>query len=461
MKNPILLPLATRLSIAFALVSCVVFLSVALLSYQNMQQMIQAQQDQALAARISRIEIFLEDAQSFELLVQHPKLYENMLGQEDNLLLLQHQNNRLIEINPLQVHIPALHYISALQFQNNQAEQPSTRLAFKQVQFDGRSYQLVAGKQLAEGQRILASYLSKLVLYSLLGILLSTLMAWLAGRYILKSMRQLMLATAQVNIQQPNQHIDVQSNTLEVQELRQAMNDMLANIQAAYQQLARFSEDISHELRTPLNNLIGQTQILLSRSREPAELENLLYSNLEEYERLSQMIESMLFIARVEHGGYAIEKQHFNLNDMLQELLEYFSFLAEEKQMHLKVDVPPDLSLTASTVLLQRAVANLISNAITYGQPGSKIIVSAQRLNHRIKISVLTPEVWIAEQHHPHLFERFYQIDDSRHEKAQTGGLGLAIVQSIMQLHQGQTTVENTPSGVIFSLSLPDEQTGF
>lgn len=461
MNNPILLPLATRLSIAFALVSCVVFLSVALLSYQNMQQMIQAQQDQALAARISRIEIFLEDAQSFELLVQHPKLYENMLGQEDNLLLLQHQNNRLIEINPLQVHIPALHYISALQFQNNQAEQPSTRLAFKQVQFDGRSYQLVAGKQLAEGQRILANYLSKLVLYSLLGILLSTLMAWLAGRYILKSMRQLMLATAQVNIQQPNQHIDVQSNTLEVQELRQAMNDMLANIQAAYQQLARFSEDISHELRTPLNNLIGQTQILLSRSREPAELENLLYSNLEEYERLSQMIESMLFIARVEHGGYAIEKQHFNLNDMLQELLEYFSFLAEEKQMHLKVDVPPDLSLTASTVLLQRAVANLISNAITYGQPGSEIIVSAQRLNHRIKISVLTPEVWIAEQHHPHLFERFYQIDDSRHEKAQTGGLGLAIVQSIMQLHQGQTTVENTPSGVIFSLFLPDEQTGF
>src|SRR5690606_34968631 len=150
-----------------------------------------------------------------------------MLGQEDNLLLLQHQNNRLIEINPLQVHIPALHYISALQIQNNQAEQPSSRLACKQVQIDGRSYQPVSGKQLAEGQRILGNYLSKLVLYSLLGILLSTLMAWLAGRYILKSMRQLMLATAQVNIQQPNQHIDVQSKTLEVQELRQAMNDML------------------------------------------------------------------------------------------------------------------------------------------------------------------------------------------------------------------------------------------
>src|SRR5690606_37086423 len=158
------------------------------------QQMIQAQQDQALAARISRIEIFLEDAQSFELLVQHPKLYENMLGQEDNLLLLQHQNNRLIEINPLQIHIPALHYTSALQFQNNHAEQPTRRLTFNQEQFKVRSDQLGYGKQLAEGQRILASYLSKLVLCSLLGILLSTWMACLAGLYIRKSMHQLMLA---------------------------------------------------------------------------------------------------------------------------------------------------------------------------------------------------------------------------------------------------------------------------
>lgn len=459
MKNPMLLPLATRLSIAFALVSCVVFLSVALLSYQNMQQMIQTQQDQALAARISRIEVFLEDAQSFELLVEHPKLYENMLGQEDNLLLLQDQNSHLIEINPLQVHIPALRYSSELQFQNNQREQPSTRLAFKQVQFDGRSYQLVAGKQLAEGQKTLASYLSKLVLYSLLGILLSTLMAWLAGRYILKSMRQLMLATAQVNIQQPNQHIDVQSKTLEVQELSQAMNDMLSNIQSAYQQLARFSEDISHELRTPLNNLIGQTQILLSRPRQADELENLLYSNLEEYERLSQMIESMLFIARVEHGRYAIEKHNFNLNNMLQGLLEYFSFLAEEKQMQIQVEITSELNLDANEALLQRAVANLVSNAISYGQAGSEIVVSVQRLPQGIKIDVLTPQVYIDAQHHPHLFERFYQIDDSRHEKAQTGGLGLAIVQSIMQLHQGQATVENTPSGVVFSLLLPDEQT--
>ncbi|MGB8697186.1 heavy metal sensor histidine kinase [Acinetobacter sp.] len=455
MKKTIRLNLTTLLSIAFCLVSCVVFCSVALLSYHNMKNMIQTQQDQALAARIERIEIFLEDAQSFALLVQHPKLYENMIGQEDNLLLLRNQHGKLIQINPLKVHIPALAFSSSLQFQDNQANNPSTRLAFKQLEFNADRYQLIAGKQLAEGQNTLSEYRSKLALYSILGILCSTLMAWFAGRYILNSMQQLIHATTKIGITQSNQRIEIQSNTLEVHELSQAMNAMLARIQSAYQQLARFSEDISHELRTPLNNLMGQTQILLSRPRELHELENVLYSNLEEYERLNQMIESMLFIARVEHGDYVVEKQCFNVYSMLQGLVEYFSFLADERDIHFKLEVAPELELIANQLLIERALANLLSNSIAHGETNSEIILRAKELNHMIRIEVLTPKVWIAEQHLPHLFERFYQVDDSRHEKAHTGGLGLAIVKSIMQLHGGQASAENTEDGIVFSLLLP------
>ncbi|TCB50167.1 heavy metal sensor histidine kinase [Acinetobacter sp. ANC 4779] len=458
MKKPIRLSLTIRLSIAFCLVSCVVFCSVALLSYHNMKNMIQTQQDQALAARIERIEIFLEDAQSFELLVKNPKLYENMLGQEDNLLLLRNQNGKLIQINPLKVHIPALAFSSSLQFQDNQSNDASTRLAFKQLEFNGDQYQIIAGKQLAEGQNTLAEYQSKLTLYSVLGILFSTLMAWVAGRYILNSMRQLIHATTKIGITQSNQRIEIKTNTLEVHELSQAMNAMLARIQSAYQQLARFSEDISHELRTPLNNLMGQTQILLSQPREPHELENLLYSNLEEYERLNQMIESMLFIARVEHGDYLVEKQNFNVYSMLQGLLEYFSFLADEKNIHFKLEVAPELELIANQLLIERALANLLSNSIAHGEANSKIILRAQQCSDFIRIEVLTPNIWIPEQHLAHLFERFYQVDDSRHEKAHTGGLGLAIVKSIMQLHGGQASAENTEEGIVFSLSLPNKK---
>lgn len=286
------------------------FLSIGGLSYHNMQQMVQQQQDEALALRISRIEIFLADQQSFQVLIEHPELYENMLGQEDNLLILKNAQNTLIDINPLNITIPLLDYHTKLNYQNNKLEQPTTRLAFKQVNFNGQTYQLIAGKQLAAGQQVLKHYLIKLVIYTLLGIILSTLLAWLMGHYLLRSMRQLIYATQQINVQQLDQRIELPSRTIEVQQLTEAMNAMLDRIQQGYEQLVRFSEDISHELRTPLNNLMGQTQIALSKSRSRDELENLLYSHLEEYERLTQMIENMLFIARVEHGHYQIENRH-------------------------------------------------------------------------------------------------------------------------------------------------------
>lgn len=151
--------LGTRLGIAFGLISCIVFLSIGGLSYHNMQQMVQQQQDEALALRISRIEIFLADQQSFQVLIEHPELYENMLGQEDNLLILKNAQNTLIDINPLNITIPLLDYHTRLNYQNNKLEQPTTRLAFKQVDFNGQSYQLIAGKQLAAGQQVLKHYL--------------------------------------------------------------------------------------------------------------------------------------------------------------------------------------------------------------------------------------------------------------------------------------------------------------
>ncbi len=323
------------------------------------------------------------------------------------------------------------------------------------MNFNGQTYQLIAGKQLTAGQQVLKHYLIKLVIYTLLGIILSTLLAWLMGHYLLRSMRQLIYATQQINVQRLDQRIELPSRTIEVLQLTEAMNAMLDRIQQGYEQLARFSEDISHELRTPLNNLMGQTQIALSKSRSRDELENLLYSHLEEYERLTQMIESMLFIARVEHGHYQIEKQTLELSQIIEDLLAYFEFLAEEKNMSIYMDILAQLNIAAHPEHLQRALANLLSNAVQYGKENGEIRITATTTENSCRIDVLTAGVHIAEQHLAHLFERFYQVDSSRHQKAQTGGLGLAIVQSIMQLHQGEVQVNNHPQGVVFSLIFP------
>ena len=446
--------LTTRLSIAFSAICCVVFVSIGLLSYHNMQQLLAKQLDQNLIARVERIEIFLQDQESFQILIKHPSLYENMLGKEDNLLILKNQQQSLIEINPLKVHIPDTTESKTITFLNNQSKFATTRLAYKTVVFNDQHYQLIAGTQLDEAQSILDQYLWKLILYSLLGIVMASLLGRWVGLYLLKSLNNLIEQTHKIQGTQLHQRIEDKSTTVEVEQLRAAMNAMLEKIQINYDQLARFSEDIAHELRTPLNNLMGQTQIMLMQSRPKQELEQLLYSHLEEYERLSKMIDNMLFIARSESRDYILEKEHIDLSHLILELIDYFEFLAEDRQMSFVLQLEKELQIYGNADLLKRALSNLIINALDYGLKDHDIVISTKSIENAVEIEILTTNIFIDQQHLNHLFERFYQIDSSRHSKAKTGGLGLSIVKSIMMLHNGEANVYNSHRGVVFSLRI-------
>ncbi|WP_343579552.1 heavy metal sensor histidine kinase [Acinetobacter sp.] len=449
------LSLASRLRIAFSLISCVVFISIGTLSYQSFREMVHIQQDKALAARIKRMEVFLTDAYTVQILEKYPKLYENMVGHEDSIFIVKEAGKDLIRINPLNVKLPHLNYSTKILFTNNSPEQPTTRLAFQSVQHGDQHYQLIAGQQWYAVNQILNQYFWKIAFYSGLGILLSSLLGFMVGHYLFRSMRELIAATSKINVQQLNQRIQVKTSNTEVQQLSQAMNEMLDKIQQDYQKLAQFSEDIAHELRTPLNNLMGQTQILLSQPRQKEDLENLLYSHLEEYERLTKMIESMLFIARSEYGEHGLEKSLVNIPELIRNVTEYFDYLIEERQMSLMLQLPDEMNLKVNEALMQRAIANLISNAVVYGAEQGRITLTVQREQAYCVIDIVTHDIWIDEKHLPYLFDRFYQIDESRHNRAQTGGLGLAIVRSIMQLHGGCAEVENQSLGVVFKLRLP------
>lgn len=208
------LSLTTRLSIAFSMICCIVFFAIGLLSYHNMQHLLAKQRDQNLTARVERIEIFLQDQESFQILVQHPSLYENMLGKEDNLLILKNQQQALIEINPLKVHIPAMAESKTITFLDNQSEFSTTRLAYKTVVFNHQHYQLIAGTQLDEAQSTLDQYLLKLILYSVLGIVMASLLGRWVGLYLLKSLNNLIEQTHKIQGTQPHQRIEAKSNTV-------------------------------------------------------------------------------------------------------------------------------------------------------------------------------------------------------------------------------------------------------
>lgn len=190
----------------------------------------------------------------------------------------------------------------------------------------------------------------------------------------------------------------------ELKQLTDRLNEMIARLEAGFTELSRFSEDLAHEMRTPLNTLIGQSQQCLSRPRNIEDYEALLLSNLEEHERLSRMINSMLFLARAEQAESGIKLEQVSIKPTVARLFDYFADIAEERGISL---------------------------------------VNETNGEH------------IETAHLPRLFDRFYRCDPARQDSHETGGLGLAIVASIMKCHGGRAEVSNLRDGVNVSLIFP------
>jgi two-component system heavy metal sensor histidine kinase CusS len=221
---------------------------------------------------------------------------------------------------------------------------------------------------------------------------------------------------------------------------------MLDRLEEGVQRLSGFAADLAHDLRTPLNTLMVETQVVLSRPRTVEEYQALLASNSEEYERLARMIENTLFLARVDNAQLALQRETLDLRAELLRIHDYFEILAEDVGVRLAVDVPA-LELQVDPVLLQRAVNNLVSNAIRYTPAGGEVRLSARRVQRGVELAVSNTGPGIAPEHLPHIFERYYRADAARSSQAHSAGLGLSIVRAIMQLHGGEVRVESVPGG--------------
>ena len=439
------------------LVCTVMLCVVGTLTYWGIDRILLREQDQALAARIERLEILLQDSSNIEQIIQKPKIYQNMLGNQDNLFILIQGQHQLIDINPLNIQIPQLASEQNIHFLDLHQNHYPTRIAWKNFEISGQSYQLIAGKQWSERLGILYSFRNDLILYFGFGLMALCILCWVVCHIGLTGLRELTRQTQQIGIQSLQQRITIQHQSRDVMQLTNAINLMLQRIEEGYQQLNRFSENIAHEFRTPLNNLIGQTEILLSESRYTEDYQNLLVSHLEEYQRLKRMINSMLFLARADQQQIELHLQEIQLEEFIENILSFYDLLASEKHMRIMSNIRHS-TVRADFELLQRAISNLIENAILHGPLHGQIQVSIEPVinqdKNMLRLSVLSLDVFIVQQHLKHLFERFYQCHPSRHQQGHSGGLGLSIVASIMQLHGGSYDVQNTAQGLCFSVYL-------
>lgn len=241
---------------------------------------------------------------------------------------------------------------------------------------------------------------------------------------------------------------------IELEQLVVSFNQMIGRIEDVFRRQANFSADIAHEMRTPITNLVTQTEIALSQPRTVKELEDVLYSSLEEYNRMAKMVSDMLFLAQADENLLVPERMPLDLQTETMKVFEFFEAWAEEREVRLNF-VGSSVLIEGDPLMIRRVINNLLSNAIRYTPRGMSVTVQASEDNDRIVYRVENPGTPILPEHLPRLFDRFYRVDPSRQRKGENSGIGLAIVKSIVRAHGGRIHVTSDTVATRFIIELP------
>ena len=301
-------------------------------------------------------------------------------------------------------------------------------------------------------EHFMASFRRTLWLFVTIAAALAGLLGWAAVRRGLAPLQTIRQGAAGVTASRLDYRLAVESIPVELAELAETLNEMLARLEDSFRRLKDFSSDLAHELRTPISNLMTETQVALTRARSPDEYREVLASNAEEYERLARMVGDMLFLAQADNGLVVPSREPVDLASEVRELFDFFDALAEEKQLRLSLTGSGQVS--GDKLMLRRALANLLSNAIRHTPAGGSIRVRIEATDGDTTLAIENSGEPIPPEHLSRIFDRFYRADPSRHRSNEGAGLGLAITRSIVQAHGGEISVRSTADGVRFEIRL-------
>lgn len=288
---------------------------------------------------------------------------------------------------------------------------------------------------------------------AIVGVLLASTLGYWVARIGLKPLIKLSQEAQRLAPPRLSGRLQLSPLPPELSQFVNSFNSTLERVEQAYSRLESFNADVAHELRSPLTNLIGQTQVALTRGRSAEHYFEVLQSNLEELERLRSIVNDMLFLASADQGSKATKLTSTSLATEVAATLDYLDFILEDAQV--RVEVQGDAQVRIEIAHLRRALINLLSNAVQHTTAGEVIQVRIEVQEQQVTIAVSNPGQGIASEHLPRLFERFYRVDASRSNSSANHGLGLAIVKAIALMHGGDVFVRSDRGINTFGLYLP------
>jgi two-component system heavy metal sensor histidine kinase CusS len=304
-------------------------------------------------------------------------------------------------------------------------------------------------------EEMMGSYRRRLLITVACAAAVAGVLGWWITRRSLRPLADIAATAQRVTADGLDERVSRGAWPQELASVAAEFDAMLERLRGSFDRLTQFTADAAHEFRTPLNNLMGATSLALARPRTAEEYRGLLEGNLEEYQRLNSMMERLLFLARADEGRSAVIPQPQCAADVMRSTVDFFSALAEDRGVELTFT--GKAGIYADPVMLRMALTNLVSNALRHTPRGGRVSLTAEEREGAAVLCVRDTGPGIPPEHLPHLFHRFYRVDESRTSDSPGGGagLGLAIVQAIMKLHGGSITAESTGEGAAFCMTFP------
>jgi two-component system, OmpR family, heavy metal sensor histidine kinase CusS len=225
----------------------------------------------------------------------------------------------------------------------------------------------------------------------------------------------------------------------ELQPLAIAFDAMLKRLDDSFTRLSQFSADLAHELRTPIANMLGEAQVALSRDRSAAEYREIIESTIGECERLSGIVDNLLFVARVDAAREPVARKRFDARAAAEKIAAFYETIADDR--HVAIRCSGEGQIYADPALFERAVGNLVDNALRFTPENGLIEIAVAQHDAGFAVAVSDNGCGIAAEHLPRVFDRFYRAEPSR--SSDGAGLGLALVKSIVDLHGGSARIDS------------------
>ncbi len=319
---------------------------------------------------------------------------------------------------------------------------------------DELSYLIQVGRSTQDIENTLENFLILNLFFIPVAALLVGIGGWLLTRRALKPLEGVIQTAHRISSGDLRHRIEADGASQEIRDLARAFNQMIVRLETSFLQIRDFSDNVSHELRIPLAILKGQTELGLRRIRSGDDYRKVLESNLEEILRMEKIVERLLFLSRAERGEIVLNLAPVDLADLVERVSIQFQAKAREKELRLVISRNGPVPFLGDEILLREVLMNLIANALQFTPQNGEIRLGLERENGLVRISVSDTGCGIPEKDLPFIFDRFYQVDESRAN--QGSGLGLCICQSIVRAHRGTIVVESRfHQGSRFTVTLP------